>query len=588
MDPRRLAVVRERILGIMALTGTLLVAVSCLRPVLGNWSGAVVAPFGGVDPFLQMGLLEWSARTWHSPSLWINLPIFHPVTGAVGFMDSLLGQALFMLPLRRVLDPTLTALYNWTFLASLLLAAAAMASLWLATGGRRWSAAVAALALVSAPYTNTQLGHLNQLPPPFVLFSLAALVAALRRFNAGKRAWPFWWLLALSLVAHAAWGWYGFSFAVVGVTVVGAAWLIRRLLWQTGGRPVIWGMLLGCLLPLAGAVVGVLWLAEPQLQLAARYETFQRSDSEVRLGSSDLRHFFNRGIYRSGPADWIGQGQQDPDRWRDGQRPALHPGWMILGLCAVGWWRRGYLSFHRRRWGRALLLMGLTGLILSFGDSMGLPFTDRRMPLPLAALREVVPFFKAFRGAWRYAWLGSIALAWWSAVGTEQLALRWPAGPRGWLIPLLPVVLMTVMAFPAGVPARSMPLDGRLMAGLLPVEGPVLSLPAPENEWAEDPAEARWLVRALMIGRPVSGGATGWVPPSVVDLRTRLKQCETGAQAVGEVLGDLQRQGFTMAEIVQRPGDDERVAFWRTALRDFGARPDEIWPHPDYETWLLP
>ena len=57
-----------------------------------------------------------------------------------------------------------------------------------------------------------------------------------------------------------------------------------------------------------------------------------------------------RGIYRSGPADWIGQGKQDPDRWRDGQRPALHPGWMILGLSAVGWWRRGLLAASTCGW----------------------------------------------------------------------------------------------------------------------------------------------------------------------------------------------------------------------------------------------
>lgn len=579
---------RERVLGIMAVTGTLLVAVSCLRPVLGNWSGAVVGPFGGVDPFLQMGLLEWSARTWTHPSLWVNLPIFYPVSGALGFMDSLVGQALFMLPVRWLLDPNLAALYNWTFLVSLILGAVAMGTLWLATGGRRWSAAVAALALVSAPYTTTQLGHLNQLPPPFVLFSLAALVAALRRVNAGKRAWPFWWLLALSLIVQAAWGWYGFSFAVVGLTTVLTAWVIRRLLRPSGGRPVIWRMLLGGLLPVIGALTGVLWLAEPQLQLATRYETFQRSETEVRLGSSDLRHLFNRGIYRNGPADWIGRGRPDPDRWQTGQRPALHPGWMILGLSAVGWWRRGYLSFHRRRWGRALLLMGLTGLVLSFGDSMGLPFTDRRLPLPLAGLREVIPFFKAFRGAWRYAWLLSIALAWWSAVGTEQLVMRWPANRRGWLIPLVSLLLMVALAVPAGVPARPMTLDGRLMSAQTAVSGPILSLPAPENEWAEDRTEARWLARALMTGRPVTGGATGWVPPEIVAFRVRLKQCEDGDLSAADLLTDLQRTGFDCAEIALRPGDERRVAFWRTALKDFGAKPREVWPHPDYETWLLP
>ena len=37
-----------------------------------------------------------------------------------------------------------------------------------------------ALALVGAPYTQSQIGHLNQLPPPFVLIALAGTMAAVR------------------------------------------------------------------------------------------------------------------------------------------------------------------------------------------------------------------------------------------------------------------------------------------------------------------------------------------------------------------------------------------------------------------------
>ncbi len=259
-----------------------------------------------------------------------------------------------------------------------------------------------------------------------------------------------------------------------------------------------------------------------------------------------------------------------------------------LGLFAVAWWRRGYLSFHRRRLGRALLLMGLTGLVLSFGDSVGLPFTDRRLPLPLELLRETIPFFKAFRGAWRFAWLMTIALAWWSAVGTEQLVMRWPAGRRGWLIPAVPLVLMTILAFPAGAPSRPMSLDGYAQPGLFPQVGPVLSLPAPENEWAEDIVEGRWLVRALMIQQPVSGGATGWVPPEIVSLRDTLKQCEEGRIAAVDVLREMKARGFVSAEIVRRPGDERRMAFWRQALTEYGASRQDPWPHPDYETYLLP
>ena len=116
---------RKFLTGGLAWAGVLTVAAACLGPVWKDWSGSVVAPFGGIDAMLQLGILEWTARHWTQPSLWIDLPIFHPVPGALGFMDSLLGQAwLVAAGAPAVLNPTLAGLYNWAFLGSLLLAIA--------------------------------------------------------------------------------------------------------------------------------------------------------------------------------------------------------------------------------------------------------------------------------------------------------------------------------------------------------------------------------------------------------------------------------------------------------------------------------
>ena len=94
-------------------------------------------------------------------------------------------------------------------------------------------------------------------------------------------------------------------------------------------------------------------------------------------------------------------------------------------------------------------------------------------------------------------------------------------------------------------------------------------------------------MRAQEIGQPVTGGATGWVPPEIIALRTRLYECEQGGADAQELFADLQAQGVVMAEIVVRPGDDERVAFWRRALERQGARQVETVPRAGYESYLL-
>ncbi len=575
---------REKTIGAVSWLGVLILIATFLGPVWKNYSGAVVGPFGGIDALLQVGLLEWSARQWTDVSTWLNLPIFFPVPGALGFMDSLLGQAWLVLPVRWLFAPTAAGLYNTAFLGSLLLAAAGMATLWIASGGSRWAAGAAALALVGAPYTHAQIGHLNQLPPPFFLFSLAALAAALRRQNTGLSTGQFWWMLAMALVLQAAWGWYGFAYAVLGVTVLKVAWLVHRFRRRTANRALFFSVLKKTILPFAVMVTAIWFLAQPQLQLGQRYTDFERAGDEVLANSADVQHFFNRGVYRSGPADWVGKGLVGQERYQGRDRQVLHPGWLALALFAVGWWRRGYLPFQRRRFGRALLVMGVTGLILAFGESIGLPGTSFRLPLPLDLLREVAPPFKAYRAVWRFSWLMVVALAWWSAVGVEQLVAKYQSGYRRWAAPLLPLVLLFLLSIPAAVPSVTVPMDGKLEAHEV-AAGPILTLPAPATEFEEDQTEALWLLRSLKTGQRVTGGVSGWVPPEARFLRIRLKNCEEQKENAADFLQQMKADGYHRAEIALRPGDEKRVTFWRDALIGAGAVRDDLWPQSGYEMY---
>lgn len=575
---------REKSIALLSWLGVIWLIASFLGPVWKNFSGSVVGPFGGVDALLQVGLLEWSARHWTNVSLWLNLPIFYPVAGTLGLMDSLLGQAWLVLPVRWLFSPSAAGLYNTAYLGSLLLAAAGMATLWLASGGSRWAAGVAALAMIGAPFTHAQIGHLNQLPPPFVLFSLAALTAALRRQNAGLSTGQFWWLLGFGLVMQAAWGWYGFAYAVLGVAVLKTAWLVHRLRRRTATSSLLFSMIKKTILPFAVTVVAIWFLAQPQLQMAQRYPAFQRADQEVLTGSSDIQHFFNRGVYRSGPEDWIGRGLSGEERYQDRHRQVLHPGWLALALFAVGWWRRGYLPFQRRRFGRSLLVLGVFGLVLAFGQSIGIPGTNFRVPLPLDFIRELAPPFKAFRYVWRFSWLMVVAMAWWSAVGVEQLVLKYQTGARRWVAPLLPLFLLFLLSIPVAVPSQLVPMDGR-PGPVAKLPGPVLTLPAPADEYTEDQTEALWLLRTLTSGLPVTGGASGWVPPEVRFLRVRLLSCEEGRESAGQLLVEMKAQGIHRVEIAVRPGDEKRVTFWRDALIQVGAVREDPWPQAGYEMY---
>jgi hypothetical protein len=116
----------------------------------------------------------------------------------------------------------------------------------------------------------------------------------------------------------------------------------------------------------------------------------------------------------------------------------------------------------------------------------------------------------------------------------------------------------------------------------------VVTLPAPPTEYDEDVTEALWIARSLETGQPVTGGATGWVPPEIVEFRVKLADCENGRLAFAELLTAWKDMGVVSAEIALRPGDESRTDFWRETLLAAGAVRSEPWPRLGYEMYLLP
>lgn len=569
---------------------SLALAVAQMRPVLSRPGRAVLASLDGTDAIMQSGILAWSARFWLHPLAWVNLPIFYPARDAIAGMDSLLGQALMVWPVQLAGNPTPALLSNLACLGTLLLVAIAGALLWRAGGddpsdaGGAAAAGLAALLLLGSPFTGWQLGLLNQISPPWAVLALVAAWSGWRRFAAGdpSAAARRWWAAAICLVLQAAWGWYGFADAVFALAVAAAAGAVaaarRRRLRELLGRVAA---------PALVAALAVGALATPYLALHAREPGYERSAAEVRHYSADLADLAHAGPHRATWSDWLGRGEVGADRAARNTEPVLFPGWLPLLLAIAGVLGRRRLSPTQRRFGLLLAGIGAAGLVMACGDSVGLPFTGARLPLPFGWLHDHLTPFRAFRAPVRFAFLATLAVTWWAAAGAWTLAGL--AGRRRGRVFAGLALAVWFESVPMGLRAMPIPVDGR--AGADPVgaalpSGAVLTLPAPATERDEGPIEALWLHRALATGHPVTGGVSGWVPPETRALRSRLAACEAGEADPQRLLADLAGEGVVAAEIAVADGSPASVAYWESAFDSLGWRPRSS--VPGYRLYLPP
>ena len=511
-------------------------------PMARDFSSHLPAVGTPYDPLLHVFLLGWG---WHglttTPLEVFNAPIFHPETRTLTYMDHMLGEAVLAGPLIETFG--LGVAYNSLIILSFVASGYFVYRLALLYGISESGSCVAGFLFAFCPYRFSHLGCLNQIQTQFIPLGLFFAVQFLRtqqiRYGIGA---------ALTLAVQSYFGWYStFHLAVALVALV--AWEVvrepgqwRRLPWRKASAFAL----------LSGALVVPSTL--PYLLQSLAMPEFDRPFSETVRLSADLVDYLRvsrenilaRLIPPMRP-HWAGffpglvavvlatvaiavvcrtDGRPSPS-----QPPSGRP--MLLE------WTRSAL----RRWGEAgyLPVLGLTGLVLSLGPILHVAGNRLWVPLPYALCYYAVPGFSSMRTPGRFAVLVALATAVMAGLGFDALRRRYPRLGSAFLVGTL--VVAAVLAWCPDLPfvaysdrASMPPVYGWLAEQ--PDSRPVLALPVPASESAEDTTDLRRQMYILYHGKPRLDGASGFTSNRYEAFRR-----EMGAFPAQEAIGRAYEMG---------------------------------------------
>ncbi len=468
---------------------------------------------GAGDPYLNLWILGTGMKAWLADPVSVlsgrvfNANIFHPAAATLTFSDHLLLQSLVMAPLYAVTH-NLALAYNVLLLASIALSGVAMHALVKGVTGSTPAAFVAGLAWACWPYRTAHLLHL-QLQSlyflPLALLALYRLAAARRKLDAGLLGlWAG--LQAVSSV------YYGVMTAVaLGVAAITVAWSSGQ--WR--GRR-FWSRV--ALAAVVGAIVvaPVVW---PYWQSQQR-EGFGRNLFEAAAHAASVQS------YTQVPLDNLVYGRTGvmaPRAPATGERDRRHvehqmfPGFVLVGLAALGWWR-GWRSDARPVVMSAAALAG-AGLVLSLGPEGVRPL--------YAWMADHVFGFQAIRAPARFSVILVLGLCVLAAIGVAKSRLK--SGVVAGIIALMCIEYLNA-PLPLVIAPPSSTATGRWLAGA-GGPGAVLYLPL-----TLDRDNSPFMVQSLEHGRPIVNGYSGQRPsfytslvdaladPSSADARATLKE----------------------------------------------------------------
>ena len=496
---------------------------------------------GGLDPLLQCGILQWVLRHFPLHAASWQAPFFWPAPWSLAGMDSLAGQSLLVI--------VLPGMRNWPALAYNLVLAGTLALAFLAAlrlgremGLSRAAAWMAALIYTAGPHAAGHYHHLNQLPTPWLPLALWGLL------RVGRGRWDGLAAVALSLFLQPLWGFY--NLASLWMSVLLAVFFLLPSLRQRKG--LLLGLIVG------GGLLWVYAAGVPYRQAADVLAGFVRGPQSV-------------GPYAGRPFDFLHPPAVHLLQWPAAisGRPVLYAGllWPWLALWGLLHLLKEEKDATRRRLWWALCAAAAGGLILSFGRRMPLPWVGE-VSLPLAWLQDRLWALQSLRAPTRLFLPGMLLLALAGSRGWMALVERvrrpgrnnawrvssgggerskWLPRWRWWamslltglaLLDLMPGTLEKVRAQPDAEEQSLLRILSRDRE-----TGGWIAFPTPCQEKEETQLDARCMLWAALIERPVAGGSSGFVPMEVRRLR---RSCCRGPNEY--CIADLRRVG--VGEIV--------------------------------------
>jgi hypothetical protein len=454
------------------------------------------------DINLTMWKLAWDSHALLTDPLRLfHANAFYPAPYTLALSEHALGNAIFFLPVYVVSGNPVLA-HQATLLATFALAGFTMAA-YVLYWTRDRAAALAAGALYAfAPFRLWQLGSLDYISIhwlPLVLLGIDLVLD--RRGGAGASL-----MLGGALVLSSLCSYYvGYTAFLLAAAYLGAA------LWVRGRTA------LPRLLPLGGAIAGA---AAVVAILTLPYVLLQRSGALPDYGEKEFTSLAFLSMLRFGLSGVLGY-YVFPRR--DGIPTFLT--YTVLALAAMA-----LVTVRSRAVRTALLVAGVSGLVVALGPFLYLPYGIPELPLPYYWLAKIVPGFSAMRAPQRFGALPVLAAT--ALAGLALASVRERLRTRFWpatVLPWLAVAAMFYEATPRGLRPMGMAVGETIPPAYRWLAahgegGPLLELPPNPLDHHR---ESVFLYYSTFHWLPLANGYVGYPPQSyreIMDIAGRLHE----------------------------------------------------------------
>jgi hypothetical protein len=358
------------------------------------------------DPEYETWILSWVSHKFVTgPSGLFDTNAFYPVKNSLAFSDHLLGMACSLFGPVYLASGNPVLAYNFTFLATFVLAGFGFWLLAFDLTGSFWAGLLAGLAFAFPPF---RFQHITHMHLQSIFWIPYILIALFRYVRGGRLAWLFLFF-AFYLFQITSTYYYAFYVTFVLAWAFIAALLLKREKGKTKRLFIALGASFLAVLLLA-------LLSIPYFQVS-REHGFKRTIHENTEYSSDPAEYITpswESLLYGNLRSSLPWAQAFPERY------GFFPGFAILALAAIGLLRRHELQTaesqeppRRPDFPYRLFAFGLLagGIIFSLGPYLVWAGKTTSIPLPFRLLYWAVPGFHSTRCPDRMVSIAIVGLA---------------------------------------------------------------------------------------------------------------------------------------------------------------------------------